>query len=266
MQARKPVNSVLLAGIATVVILIIVVVGGLMNAGKSGKTLLEQIELGKTSLVDVEKYFDKNNLGSTWGKENTWYGADNGIWPEVPDWNATGCEILVSVELNIRFPNAVPKPAWLEVYREFMKDDWAQMYFIGVDSNGVPYLVTYAGYLYHYNGTEVERLLSVHDVKYNPKTNKALIYDRTSGNVYYESCVLEDLYTTTKEMSVNFYEDYESGIATYNANDKQVSEDEYDRVSSEMSNRFGTGGYLIEQDYPSVDEAYQAYISNKDNT
>lgn len=67
-------------------------------------------------------------------------------------------------------------------------------------------------------------------------------------------------------MSVNFYEDYESGIATYNANDKQVSEDEYDRVSSEMSNRFGTGGYLIEQDYPSVDEAYQAYISNKDNT
>lgn len=62
MQARKPVNSVLLAGIATVVILIIVVVGVLMNAGKSGKTLLEQIELGKTSLVDVEKYFDKCNL------------------------------------------------------------------------------------------------------------------------------------------------------------------------------------------------------------
>lgn len=89
-QVRKPVNSVLFAGIAAVVILIIVVVGVLMNAGKGGKTLLERIELGKTSLVDVEKYFDKNNLGSTWGKENTWYGADNGIWLEVPDWNATG--------------------------------------------------------------------------------------------------------------------------------------------------------------------------------
>ena len=99
-QARKSVNSVLFAGIAAVVILIIVVVGVLMNAGKGGKTLLEQIELGKTSLVDVEKYFDKNNLGSTWGKENTWYGADNGIWLEVPDWNATGWGVDETVLWN----------------------------------------------------------------------------------------------------------------------------------------------------------------------
>lgn len=99
-QARKPVNSVLFAGIAAVVILIIVVVGVLMNAGKGGKTLLERIELGKTSLVDVEKYFDKNNLGSTWGKENTWYGADNGIWLEVPDWNATGWGVDETVLWN----------------------------------------------------------------------------------------------------------------------------------------------------------------------
>ena len=92
-QARKPVNSVLFAGIAAVVILIIVVVGVLMNAGKGGKTLLERIELGKTSLVDVGKYSDKNNLSSPSGKENTWCGADNGIWLELPAGNATAWEV-----------------------------------------------------------------------------------------------------------------------------------------------------------------------------
>lgn len=89
-QAAKAVNVKLIAGIAAALVVVVVAVGVLMNIGKREKTLFEQIELGKTNLVDVEKYFDKNNLGCTWGKENTLYEADNGIWLEVPDWSATG--------------------------------------------------------------------------------------------------------------------------------------------------------------------------------
>lgn len=169
---------------------------------------------------------------------------------------------LLTSEIG-EFKNIELEPAWLKAYKEFMKDDWAQMYFIGADRNGVPYLVTYGGSLCHYNGTEVERLLSVNDLKYNPDTNKALIYSYSSGMGFYEVSVLEDLYTATEEMSCNSYEDSESGIVTYSANGNEVSKDEYERVLSEMDNRFGTGGYLIEQDYPSVDEAYEAYMSNR---
>ncbi len=83
-------NVKLIAGIAAALVVVVMVAGVLMNVGKGGKTLFEQIEIGKTTLVDVEKYFDKNNLGSTWCKENTMYKVDDGIWLAVPDWRDTG--------------------------------------------------------------------------------------------------------------------------------------------------------------------------------
>lgn len=180
-----------------------------------------------------------------------------------------GCDILVCEELNVRFPNAVPKPAWLEAYKKFMKDNENPVYLLGADKNGVPCIVTvndlgsWSGALCHYNGIEVETLTWLCGVSYSSSTNKAIIWNHVLND---EQCALEDLYTATEEMSCYYYEDVESGIVTYRVNDNEVSKDEYNRVSFEIDNRMKSGGYQSiepEDYYSTIDEAFQAYMSNR---
>lgn len=180
-----------------------------------------------------------------------------------------GCDILVCEELNVRFPNAVPKPAWLEAYKKFLEDNKNPVYLLGADKNGVPCIATvndlgsWSGALCHYNGTEVETLTWLRGMSYSSSTNKAIIWNRVLND---EHCALEDLYTATEEMSCYYYEDIESGIVTYRVNDNEVSKDEYNRVSFEIDNRMKSGGYQrIEPEdyYLTIDEAFQAYMSNK---
>ena len=55
-----------------------------------------------------------------------------------------GCETLVSEELNVRFPNAIPKPAWLEAYRAFgtiIYDSDDEMCLMNFNHTGTPHLV-----------------------------------------------------------------------------------------------------------------------------
>jgi len=54
-------------------------------------------------------------------------------------------------------------------------------------------------------------------------------------------------------------EDWDTGIVKYYGDDGEVSEEEYIRISDEMSKRYGDGGDIIETWYNSVDLAYEAY-------
>jgi len=61
-------------------------------------------------------------------------------------------------------------------------------------------------------------------------------------------------------------EDWDTGIVKYYGDDGEVSEEEYIRISDEMSKRYGDGDDIIENWYDSVDLAYKAYKIKRGNT
>lgn len=178
----------------------------------------------------------------------------------IADHAFDGCEILVSAELNVRFPNAIPKPAWLEAYREYVDN---VVCIVGTDNVGIPYLVVNYYGLYHYDGNGVEECTYLHDAYYNPVNNKLLIFQ--SGKSY----SLIDLYTCNTELACSSYYDYNSDSMIYtDMNGTEISLDEYTRIYNEIMNQMGKSSedecYM--QFYSSIDEAFQAYISNRGST
>lgn len=159
--------------------------------------------------------------------------------------------------------NTVDDSEWLDAYKNAYarNNDGNQYCFIGQSNTGVPYLAKAWGGLDYYNGSEVVNLCYSQNIEYNPATNKVREFSHTSlpnggGDNFY----LIDLNIGEVELScAEVTEDWDTGIVKYYGDDGEVSEEEYIRISDEMSKRYGDGGDIIETWYNSVDLAYEAY-------
>ena len=159
--------------------------------------------------------------------------------------------------------NTVDDSEWLDAYKNAYarNNDGNQYCFIGQSNTGVPYLAKAWGGLDYYNGSEVVNLCYSQNIEYNPATNKVREFSHTSlpnggGDNFY----LIDLNIGEVELScAEVTEDWDTGIVKYYGDDGEVSEEEYARISGEMSKRYGDGGDIIETWYNSVDLAYEAY-------
>lgn len=159
--------------------------------------------------------------------------------------------------------NAVSDSEWLEAYKNaYARNNEGNKYcFIGQSNTGVPYLAKAWGGLDYYNGSEVVSLCYSQNIEYNPVTNKVYEYSHTSlSNGGGDNFYLIDLNIGEVELScAEVTEDWDTGIVKYYGDNGEVSEEEYIRISDEMSKRFGDGGNIIETWYDSVELAYRAY-------
>ena len=102
-------------------------------------------------------------------------------------------------------------------------------------------------------------------MEFNSVSNKAManshiVLDGVTGLDFY----LVDLSMGSIELSCTEIWHHDGSPSEYfDSDDNKISEEEYNRISNEMNNLFGSGGYWLEQNYTSVDEAFQAYMSNK---
>lgn len=176
-----------------------------------------------------------------------------------------------SAETIVESPeNVIDDSEWREAYkRAYARDNDGNQYcFIGQSNTGVPYLAKAWGGLDYYNGSEVISLCYSQNIEYNPVTNKVSEFSHTSlpnggGDNFY----LIDLNIGEVELSCSeVTEDWDTGIVKYYGSDSEISEEEYIRISDEMSKRFGDDGNIIETWYDSVELAYRAYDIKRGST
>lgn len=182
-----------------------------------------------------------------------------------------GCDKLVSDELISRFPNAVPKPSWLEAYREYA--DSGSVCLMDFKHSGTPYLVIDTGCceIYHCNGTEVTLCLEASGIycEYSLKNNKLSVYGGTAGSGWASATLInmdtfeEELYYYTEAPGTSQY-GHNWDKAIYEDRNGEISKEEYERIKNEIEHQMSDGKSF--EMYGSVNEAYQAYISNEPNT
>ena len=176
-----------------------------------------------------------------------------------------------STETSVASPeNVIDDSEWLEAYkRAYARDNDGHQYcFIGKSNTGVPYLAKSSGGLDYYNGSEVVSLCYSQNIEYNPVTNKVSEFSHTSlSNGGGDNFYLIDLNIGEVELScAEVTENWDTGIVKYYGDNGEVSEEEYIRISDEMSKRFGDDGNIIETWYDSVELAYRAYNIKRGST
>lgn len=270
---------------------------------KTGKSV---VRVGSSYNYEENDYFDGNGgvIDYEVYKEQEWKfkgripnpvsGDESGIWCEYiteerevepedvnfysPDrafieyLSECGLKPLTgSAETIVASPeNVIDDSEWREAYkRAYARNNEGNQYcFIGQSNTGVPYLAKAWGGLDYYNGSEVISLCYSQNIEYNPVTNKIFEYSHTSlPNGGGENFYLIDLNIGEVELLCReVTEDWDTGIVKYYGDNGEISEEEYIRISDEMSKRFGDGGNIIETWYDSVELAYRAYNIKRGST